>query len=88
MIFYLISISNYYTTFHQVLTEYWNGTIAKGFILSIYANSLEKRSQKSLKSTPCNRDLTNYGQREVLNDIQDVGFLAKCGCIMNTTIFY
>jgi hypothetical protein len=27
-----------------------------------------------------NRDLANYGPKKSKNNIQDVGFLAKCGC--------
>jgi hypothetical protein len=32
-----------------------------------------------------NRDLTNYGKKS-RNNIQDVGLLVKCGCIMGFTI--
>jgi hypothetical protein len=35
-----------------------------------------------------NIDLTNCGQKKSQNNIQDVGLLAKCGCIMCTTIVY
>jgi hypothetical protein len=33
-------------------------------------------------------DLTNYGQNKSRNNIQDMGLLAKCGCIMFTIIVY
>jgi hypothetical protein len=35
-----------------------------------------------------NIDLTNYGQKKSINNIQDAGLLAKCGCIMCTTIVH
>jgi hypothetical protein len=35
-----------------------------------------------------NRDLTNCGKKKSKNNIQDVGLLAKCGCIMRTIIVY
>ena len=37
---------------------------------------------------PKNKNSTNYGQKKVINNIQDVDLLAKCGCIMCTTIIY
>jgi hypothetical protein len=35
-----------------------------------------------------NRDLSNYWKKKSKNNIQDLGFLAKCECIMCTTIVY
>jgi hypothetical protein len=35
-----------------------------------------------------NMHLTNYGKKNSRNNIYDVGSLAKCGCIMCTTIVY
>jgi hypothetical protein len=35
-----------------------------------------------------NMHLINYGQKNSRNNIQNVGLLAKCGCIMCTIIVY
>jgi hypothetical protein len=40
------------------------------------------------RSMVTNRDLTNYGQNNSKNNIQDVDLSAKCGCITRTTIVY
>jgi hypothetical protein len=39
-------------------------------------------------SSSFNKHLTNYGLKKSINNIQNVGLLAKCGCIMYATIVY
>jgi hypothetical protein len=55
------------------------------YFLRLMSNKVAFRSYCCF---PCISDLTSYRQKKSKHNMQNVGFLAKCGCIMYTTIVY